>query len=228
MASALKESNEQETICQSIDDVAKHEPLKSMINDAQPIDPTFLQEDSISRREVQPIITSLPQVPDAPNDMPSHTFAQLPDENNFDEQTDSEQNNTEKTGMSDIRAMMTAFPEALNPTPFQTSFRSNYLKVPPQNDPELKNGEGTDRSQKYQQEYLKSVVTECMHDFTTEVRKQLWHIEWDMTKNFQRLREENDRQQEGFNRIYENMMSENQRLREENENLKKSRQFYQL
>ena len=67
-----------------------------------------------------------------------------------------------------------------------------------------------------------------MHDFTTEVRKQLWHIEWDMTKNFQRLREENDRQQEGFNRIYENMMSENQRLREENEALKKSRQFYQL
>ena len=96
------------------------------------------------------------------------------------------------------------------------------------NDTDMKMEEDTNRSQKYQQDYLKSVVTECMHDFTTEVRKQLWHIEWDMTKNFQRLKEENERQQEGFNRIYENMMLENQRLREENAELKKSRQFYQL
>ena len=228
VVSGLKESNEHDNIHQSIDDIAKHRPLNSMINDAQPIDPTFLQADSTSQRELQQITTSLPQVPDGPNGMPSQTLAQLPDEDHFEVETDSEQNNTEKTGMSDIRAMMTAFPEALNPTPFKTSFRSNYVKEPPQNDAEIKSGEGIDRSQKYQQEYLKSVVTECMHDFTTEVRKQLWHIEWDMTKNFQRLREENDRQQEGFNRIYENMMSENQRLREENENLKKSRQFYQL
>ena len=160
--------------------------------------------------------------------MPDHMLTQLTNEKQLQEHTDSESSNTEKTGTSDIKAMMIAFPEALNDAPFKTSFRSNCGKEFQQNDPASNVGEGVDKSQKYQQDYLKSVVKECMHDFTSEVRKQLWHIEWDMTKNFQRLKEENDQKQEGFNRIYENMMLENQRLRDENEMLKKSRQFYQL
>ena len=81
--------------------------------------------------------------------------------------------------------------------------------------------------QQFERNYLKSVVTECMDDFTSEVRKQLWHIEWDITKNFQLLKEENDLKQARFNKMYEDMMLDNQRLKEENETLKKSRHFFQ-
>ena len=81
--------------------------------------------------------------------------------------------------------------------------------------------------QEFQREYLRSVVTECMEDFTSEVRKQLWHIEWDIARNFQLLEEKNEMRQEEFNRTYENLISENQMLREENEALKRTRRFYQ-
>ena len=187
------------------------------------INPTFQQPASLSRPERQKVSATLPDLDNTSNNIPNS----LPDEKHSGVNADSESTNGEKAGPSDIKAMMIAFPEALDNTPFKTSIRNSYSKEHPQNDTNIKSAEDGEKAHKFQQDYLKSVVTECMHDFTSEVRKQLWHIEWDMTKNFQRLKEENDQQQEGFSKMYENMMLENQRLREENEALKRSRPYFE-
>ena len=148
-----------------------------------------------------------------------------------------------KNEMSNIKAMMTAFPEALDMFPRASQNFQKASKMNSSREDSQKNGAVSASVQNdilncrpetadsgtpnIQRDYLKSVVDECMDEFTSEVRKHLWRIEWDITENFHRLKEENDSRQERFSIIYENMMLENERLRKENEELKKSRQFFQ-
>ena len=145
--------------------------------------------------------------------------------------------------MSNIKAMMTAFPEALDMFPKASQSFQNASKINSPRKDHQQDGAVATSAQNHtlnrrtemagsstpniQRDYLKSVVDECMDEFTSEVRKHLWHIEWDITENFQRLKEENDSRQDRFSIIYENMMLENEKLRKENEELKKSRQFFQ-
>ena len=148
-----------------------------------------------------------------------------------------------KNEMSNIKAMMTAFPEALDMFPkasqsFRNASKINSIRKDHQQDGAVATSAQNDTlncrpemadssTPNIQRDYLKSVVDECMDEFTSEVRKHLWRIEWDITENFHRLKEENDSRQERFSIIYGNMMIENERLRKENEELKKSRQFFQ-
>ena len=148
-----------------------------------------------------------------------------------------------KNEMSNIKAMMTAFPEALEMFPkasqsFQNASKINSSRKDRQQDGAVATSVQNDilscrpemadsSTPNIQRDYLKSVVDDCMDEFTSEVRKHLWRIEWDITENFQRLKEENDSRQDRFSIIYENMMLENEKLRKENEELKKSRQFFQ-
>ena len=219
----LRDSGDNTSMYQDKNNLGKTENFNSILKEDVLINPTFQQPASLSRPERQKVSATLPDLDNTSNNIPNS----LPDEKHSGVNADSESTNGEKAGPSDIKAMMIAFPEALDNTPFKTSIRNSYSKEHPQNDTNIKSAEDHKRTQKFQQDYLKSVVTECMHDFTSEVRKQLWHIEWDMTKNFQRLKEENDQQQEGFSKMYENMMLENQRLREENEALKRSRPYFE-
>ena len=152
--------------------------------------------------------------------------------------TNSVKSSNMDNGMSDVKAMMIAFPDALMSAPAglraRESVKNSRLQ---QNDKQLADlpEEVLDTSQhvtgniqQFQRNYLKSIVTECMDEFTSEVRKQLWHIEFDLTRNFEALKEENNTRLELFNRMYEDVTLENQRLRDENEALKRTRHFFQL
>ena len=126
-----------------------------------------------------------------------------------------------------------AFPEALNSAPFKVSTNTQEAQerwegIACMTDTNI--GKSDDRNggpKQFERSYMKSVVTECMDEFASEVRKQLWHMEWDLTKNFQLLKQENELKQEGFNKIYESIRLENEKLTHENEELKRSRHYFQ-
>merc|ERR1712038_1841078 len=107
----------------------------SLISNTEQIYPNYGVSDSNSRIPLQNVSALLPEVHNSSNDMPAHMLTQLTDEKQLQEHTDSESSNTKKTGTSDIKAMMVAFPEALNTTPFKTSFQSNCGKDFQQKDP---------------------------------------------------------------------------------------------
>ena len=140
---------------------------------------------------------------------------------------------SDKHEVFDIKSMMMAFPEALTSSPFKVSTNTQEVNsrcegIACMNEPTVvKSDNHVEEAKQFERSYLKSVVTESMDEFASEVRKQLWHMEWDLTKNFQLLKQENEQKQEGFNKIYESMMLENEKLRHENEQLKKSRHFFQ-
>ena len=170
--------------------------------------------------------------------IPKLTASMLPPQSACNLATNFNAGVSDKDTVSDIKAMMMAFPEALNLWNHEVAAKEGYEKesslktgnnliadIPQENISTAQQSKG--KIQQFERNYLKSVVTECMDDFTSEVRKQLWHIEWDITKNFQLLKEENDLKQARFNKMYEDMMLDNQRLKEENETLKKSRHFFQ-
>ena len=127
------------------------------------------------------------------------------------------QTQTKKLTPGSFCGSTTANPSSKRPAPFD--------KLDNQG-PATNNGPATQATsgnvQEFQREYLKSVVMECMDEFTSEVRKQLWHIEWEITG----LRTENEQVQQHQSDRAEQLMMENQLLREENESLKRTRHFH--
>merc|ERR1712150_3394 len=120
-------------------------------------------------------------------------------------------------GTSDLKYCMMAFPEAF------TSITSNLqastgfneaasIQISSQQDP-LNLGPRvrcTSIVNDFDNEYLKSTLTECIEETTAEFRKKLWAIELDQIKNFEALKIKI----ENLDHKFEEMALE-QRLREE-------------
>jgi hypothetical protein len=72
----------------------------------------------------------------------------------------------------------------------------------------------------FQQEYLKNCVEESMDDFCSDMRKQMWHLHYDMVRSFQ-LQQEGMGEMLKMYAVNDDLASEVERLRKENEELRK-------
>lgn len=125
----------------------------------------------------------------------------------------------ELEGVSEIRAMMMAFPGALSAEkvnlPLQ-DVESEKVKsgVVASVEKKLK-GQG----QPFQEEYLRNCVEDAMDDFCTDVRKQMWHLQYDMIRAFQTQRDEISGLLSQY-AINDALAAENDRLKRENDELR--------
>jgi len=124
--------------------------------------------------------------------------------------------------ISDIRAMMLAFPETLSTDP--------HLKKPAEKGQENSNSSGDEDGAagfNLHHKYLRAMQSEALDDFYTDIKRHLWHLDYTLVKNFQDLHDHMDQIRSDFRAENDALARENQRLREENEELKKTRKYYQ-
>lgn len=131
-----------------------------------------------------------------------------------------------KDSVSEIKAVMTAFPHALLESKAmdlaeERSGKDPSVSAAPQSGSGQEIG-GTGRRQltDFQQDFLRGCVEEAMDDFCSDMRKHLWHIQYDSIRAFQRQKEE----VQGLLKHYvmnEQLVLENDRLRRENEELRR-------
>ena len=115
--------------------------------------------------------------------------------------------NLPKKSEEDVKAILTAFPQALE------SAASNFS---PQKQAIFERKPSVDE---FKHEFVQAAIEEAMDEFCSDMRKQMWHWHYDMIKAFQQqsqefrslLREQNQTQE---------LLEEVRRLRIENEKLK--------
>ena len=124
----------------------------------------------------------------------------------------------DKESMSELKAVMTAFPQALLESKAMDIAEDalDAGTVPPAAGSSSRGGHLTD----FQQDFLRNCVEEAMDDFTSDMRKQLWHIQYDSIRAFQRQKDEIQNMLKHYV-VNENLVLENERLRRENEELRK-------
>ena len=113
-----------------------------------------------------------------------------------------------------IRAILTAFPQALESPAAMT--QSNSGKAAQPQEKEAKKDAFFDG---FKREFVQAVVEEAMDEYATDMRKQMWHLHLDMIKYF--IQQE-DRMKKMLqeNNINQGLLEEVKRLRLENEKLK--------
>ncbi len=80
-------------------------------------------------------------------------------------------------------------------------------------------GGGVDKVDAFKHEFVQAAVQEAMDEFCDDMRKQLWHIQYDMIRNFQKQKEEIQLLMRNY-AVNEQLLAEVQHLREENQRLK--------
>jgi len=122
--------------------------------------------------------------------------------------------------ISDIRAMMLAFPDTLSTEPH---------KGPSEKGRENSKAESDEEGGSFNlhHKYLRAMQSEALDDFYTDIKRHLWHLDYTLVRNFQDLHDHMDQIRSDFRSENDALKQENQRLREENEALKKTRKYYQ-
>jgi len=98
-----------------------------------------------------------------------------------------------------VKSVMTAFPQAFfgplnSPFPDIKVCKKGPPKVvkPAEHAEEInlapKNA--VKNTNRLQSEYINAIITETIDDFSIETRKKLWHMEWNSTKNFEIMKNE--------------------------------------
>jgi len=147
--------------------------------------------------------------------------------------------------MSDIRAMLLAFPKMMSSSSASVAaaaLPSGATFSPPPNASAGSSGgggeelkklggggqpENGDSQMQLHRDYLRGMQCEALDDFYTDIKRHLWHLDYTLVRNFQDVHDHLEEVREDFRIQNEQLMAENQRLREENESLKKTRRFYQ-
>ena len=124
-------------------------------------------------------------------------------------------NNHQSTTEEEARALLTAFPEILSSAAGEKIETKECTGPPPSK-------EYSDNAfQAFKQEYVQAAVEEAMDEFCTDMRKQLWHMHYDMIKAFQKQQLELQQSLREY-AVNEALVEEVERLRAENAQLKKS------
>ena len=123
-------------------------------------------------------------------------------------------NNHQSTTEEEARALLTAFPEILS-SAGEKNETKECTGPPPSK-------EYSDNAfQAFKQEYVQAAVEEAMDEFCTDMRKQLWHMHYDMIKAFQKQQLELQQSLREY-AVNEALVEEVERLRAENAQLKKT------
>ena len=85
-----------------------------------------------------------------------------------------------------MRAIMTAFPAAV----LESAEKMAVATAPPDADvldaaPFAPNPAGNANMSAYHREFLQNCVEEAMDDFCSDLRRQMWHLHYDMVRSFQ-------------------------------------------
>ncbi|TRY71172.1 hypothetical protein TCAL_02373, partial [Tigriopus californicus] len=139
----------------------------------------------------------------------------------------SDKNNYRRTSKTkgdggDIKAIMTAFPRALMETQQYMHDSADELVQRSAQIADQRNGKesaGHEIDSVFQQKFMRSCVEEAMDEFCSEMRQQMWHMQYDTIRAFQLQKEEMGRLLRSY-AVNEALLSENQRLKQENETLR--------
>lgn len=123
---------------------------------------------------------------------------------------EAEKKKPAETSVTDIKAILTAFPQVLE--------SSVKRKVEEKVNKEHSSNSGHKVGQ-FQQEFVQATVQEAMDEFCSDMRKQLWHIQYDMIRSFHRQKAEMAAMMKDY-AVNEELVKEVEMLREENERLK--------
>ena len=129
----------------------------------------------------------------------------------------------EEERISEVKAMLLAFPQMLNGSGkaeecIEEKPHSYLLKDACHNE---KGDMGKD--------YLKSLQHEALDGFYKSIKRHLWHIDYEMVKNFQFLQDQIEEiKSQDLHKTNQILLEEVHRLRTENETLKASRKYYDL
>ena len=145
--------------------------------------------------------------------LPQKTKSQLiREDDTFEDVSDGSK--AHSTTGDEARALLTAFPQILSSTDEKLVPLSNEVSVPP------KNCENN-AFQTFKQEFVQAAVEEAMDEFCSDMRKQLWHMHYDMIKAFQQQQMELKQNLKEY-AVNEALVKEVEQLRAENAELKKT------
>ena len=149
--------------------------------------------------------------------LPKTTKSQLIGDKEEDTLEDvSEASKAHSTTGDEARALLTAFPQILSSAGEKIVPLSNEVFVPKKYC-EKQN----DAFQTFKQEFVQAAVEEAMDEFCSDMRKQLWHMHYDMIKAFQQQQMELKQNLKEY-AVNEALVEEVERLRAENAELKRT------
>ena len=119
------------------------------------------------------------------------------------------------TTREEARAILTAFPDIL------ARDKASNLDVEDKSEGKNNVDNFADNFAAFKHEYVQAAVEEAMDEFCADMRKQLWHMHYDMIKAFQQqqLELKNSLREYAVN---ETLVEEVERLRAENAELKRT------
>ena len=82
--------------------------------------------------------------------------------------------------MSDIRAMMLAFPDTMSAT---ASAAASGASAAADSSSSQQDGEGEQLGLHHK--YLRAMQSEALDDFYTDIKRHLWHLDYTLVRNFQ-------------------------------------------
>jgi len=126
--------------------------------------------------------------------------------------------------MSDIRAMMLAFPDTMSTAAASAAVSGAAAASAAADSSGQEEGE---EQLGLHHKYLRAMQSEALDDFYTDIKRHLWHLDYTLVRNFQDMHDHIEQVRNDFRAQNEALQEENRKLREENEALKKTRKFYQ-
>lgn len=130
-------------------------------------------------------------------------------------------NSKTKSDVSDIKAILTAFPRALMDTKkyLHDSADEVVQKSSQIAENRIDKQAGHEIDPAFQHKFMRSCVEEAMDEFCSEMRQQMWHMQYDTIRAFQLQKEEMQKLLQSY-AVNEALLQENQRLKQENEVLR--------
>ena len=130
----------------------------------------------------------------------------------------------ENESIGDIRSVLTAFPRVLQSRASDavdmSILNSEKSEAGNQDFALAQNPQSSKKLTAFQQEYLSNCVEDAMDDFASELRQQMYCMQYDMIRSFQNQKEEIKELLRNY-AVNEQLVKENERLKQENEELRK-------